>query len=544
MPSTDGIQSSRTVCQGGLNTVNNYLELSLMNPGAATRLVNYESSVFGGYRRINGYTALDDEVDAAGAEGGILGIVGFFNNATNDYEIIVARKQQSGDTYEFYLWTDPGWDKISTGITRDTTDGQMTVRRIRHEVFNFGNTNCIVFVDGVNPALLYDGTDWYELTASGSGTEMSPGGNQLVDKPSVVTSFRGSVFVSGDYTDPSAVCSSASNDPFDWTVASGGQQQRAGFNVVQIKPFRDELYIFGREKIRKSVVNSSDPTSGFIVQDVTNNIGCIAKDSVLEVAGSLIFLAPDGIRPIAGTSRINDVEIASISPSIQDLIIDLDGQYDLDFVNGLVVRKKSQFRYFISDDSGEVADAYGLLGTFRATSQGNPWEFGELMGLRSSACWSGYIGIEEYILHGDYDGIVYRQEQGNTFNGEDISAFFITPYLDFGDTETRKTLHKLNLFLKAEGNVTFDIALRFDWNNSTLLYPPNYNVSTNFMGSLYDDPGTLWDTAVYGGTTSPVITVDVQGSCYSVQYVFLTQGNYSPYTIHGYVSEFSPQGRD
>ena len=45
--------------QGGLDKSSNSLEL-LQKPGNATRLVNFEVSAKGGYRRINGYTQLGD----------------------------------------------------------------------------------------------------------------------------------------------------------------------------------------------------------------------------------------------------------------------------------------------------------------------------------------------------------------------------------------------------------------------------------------------------------------------------------------------------
>ena len=51
----DQIQSYKVICNGGLNSNENHLDLSDNNPGAATRLVNYEVSLFGGYRRINGF---------------------------------------------------------------------------------------------------------------------------------------------------------------------------------------------------------------------------------------------------------------------------------------------------------------------------------------------------------------------------------------------------------------------------------------------------------------------------------------------------------
>ena len=46
---------------------------------------------------------------------------------------------------------------------------------------------------------------------------------------------------------------------------------------------------------------------------LTKNIGCVSGNSIQEIGGDLIFLAPDGLRTVAGTARIDDVELSSIS---------------------------------------------------------------------------------------------------------------------------------------------------------------------------------------------------------------------------------------
>ena len=71
----DEIQSYKLVCSGGVNSYQNHLYLSEAASGAATRLINYEPSLYGGYRRIEGYDllgGLDVEVGAGVAEGPVL----------------------------------------------------------------------------------------------------------------------------------------------------------------------------------------------------------------------------------------------------------------------------------------------------------------------------------------------------------------------------------------------------------------------------------------------------------------------------------------
>jgi len=56
----DEIQSYKLVCSGGLNSNQNHLYLSEAAAGSATRLVNFEPSLYGGYRRIEGFKLLEE----------------------------------------------------------------------------------------------------------------------------------------------------------------------------------------------------------------------------------------------------------------------------------------------------------------------------------------------------------------------------------------------------------------------------------------------------------------------------------------------------
>jgi len=88
------------------------------------------------------------------------------------------------------------------------------------------------------------------------------------------------------------------------------------FKITAIKKFRNSLFIFGANNIKKLVGTS---IADFTLENVTANLGCVAPDSVVEFGGDLLFLGPDGIRPISGTDRIGDIELAPVSKEIQDI---------------------------------------------------------------------------------------------------------------------------------------------------------------------------------------------------------------------------------
>ncbi len=543
----DRIESFKVICSGGVNSNENHLDLSDNKPGSATRLVNYEPSLYGGYRRLEGYQYYDDlypEVtDNASAEGKVLCVAFYKNEHIGNPYVIAARKDVGANTYSFYYHTPYiGWRKISTGITHNTTNGTSTVSKIRFAQFDFGSGSFIIFVDGVNNATVFNGTNWYSLDSSNTGGPTSPGGDQVIDAPSLVDVFENHIFLSGDATEQSVVCHSVGNDPLDFSVALGAGQLITGFKVVQIKPFRDNLFVFGNNSIKKL---SPDITSGFTQEQVTANVGCVAPDSVLEIGGDLVFLAPDGVRPCASTAKIGDVELETISKPVQSLLVDVIANTDLSTLNGVVLRSKSQIRYFYGDDTTHVEGSEGLVGGLTDSNGSIDWEFGTLLGIRASCCSSEYVGTEEYVLHGDYDGKVYRQEQGNSFAGRDIVAIYATPYYDFKDTEVRKTMRKVNTFLRAEGPFEMNLALAYDWGDYTTSRPSTYTQASQGGPTVYGGRSITYGGAnvTYGGNSKPIMTSDIQGSGFSVRATYVTVGQSNPFTIQGIVFEYSVSGR-
>ena len=555
----DQIQSFKLLCGGGLNSNENHLDLSDNSSGAATRMLNYEPSLFGGYRRIEGYDDYDPaygEVTVAGSttgQGKVLGIAIFKNDVTSGTTIIAIRQDAGATNYSFYYYTaNIGWRKFTLdhSVTRPMTANGLTVNRIRHQQFNFGTGNTICFVDGVNPAIVFNGSKWKEIKSSHSGgyhtSNNTAGGAQALNAPALVDVFENHLFLSGHEATRAAIAHSAPNDAYTWTSAAGAGQIASGFDVVQIKPFRDNLFVFGSKNIKKVTVNASN---AFALENVTSNIGCVARDSVLEIGGDLMFLSPNGLRPVAGTARIGDVELETLSKPIQSTLVDLIKNEDMDALTGVVIRSKSQVRYFVTTTIGgsvvSAASSIGIIGGLTDTSGSIDWEFGQLLGIRASCTTSDYVGTEEIILHGDHDGKVYRQENGTSFNGSNIISVYATPYLDFGETEQRKVIRKLNTFIRAEGPFEMNLAIDYDWGDYNTAVPSNYTQTSAGAPTIYSGRNITYNGSniVYGGASKPIMTSDIQGSGFAVRATFVTDGQSEPFSIQGLVFEFSTAGR-
>tara|TARA_R110001632_G_scaffold75603_1_gene171993 strand:- start:68 stop:1657 length:1590 start_codon:yes stop_codon:yes gene_type:complete len=528
-------------------------------------MLNFEPSLFGGYRRVEGFAEFDPDygivtVDGSvTGDGKVLGLAIFKDDVTGGTTIIAARKDAGAATYSFYYHTaNVGWRKytLNHSASRSMTANGLTVNRLRHVQFNFGTGNKIVFVDGVNEAIIFDGAHWCEIKSTNSGGYTAgtshdngngtAGGALALNAPALVDVFENHLFLAGHAATGAAIAHSAPNDPYTWTSAAAAGQIAAGFDVVQIKPFRDNLFVFGNRNIKKITVNASN---AFALENVTTNIGCVAADSVLEVGGDLMFLSPDGFRPVAGTSRVGDIELETLSKPIQSTLVDLIKNEDMDALIGVVIRSKSQVRYLVTTTIGgtvqSASESVGIIGGLTNSSGSIEWEFGQLLGIRASCCTSDYVGTEELILHGDHDGRVFKSENGTSFNGANIISVYSTPYLDFGETEQRKTLRKINTFVRAEGPFEMNLAVDYDWGDYNTAVPITYTQASAGAPTTYAGRGVTYNGAntVYGGASKPVMTSDIQGSGFSVRATFVTDGQSEPFSIQGLVFEFSAAGR-
>jgi hypothetical protein len=263
----------------------------------------------------------------------------------------------------------------------------------------------------------------------------------------------------------------------------------------------------------------------------------------VEVAGDLLFLAPDGIRPISGTEKIGDVQIASVSKQVQQYLKNLIESYDLSLVDGVVIRAKSQMRLFFHDPNNTEDTGVGVIGGLR-NSDNSTYEFSRLSGFRISCVVSDYYNDEEIILHGDYNGNIFQQEMGNSFNGSNITSVYSTPFLTFGDAKIRKEARTLSVYYRLEGSLEMNINLKFDWNNTYTLNPTGYTHSNVSETSEYGDGTEYGDGSVYGSIIlNPFIETSIEGSFHSVQTQFTTSDMNPSHSILGFVLEYTTQAR-
>ena len=430
--------------------------------------------------------------------------------------------------YSVWKYTSTGWTTVVSNLS------SVDVDKLRHNTNSFTGTEAVIICDGANSPSKLSGSTF---TVHPTGGDYNPTG------ASFTTDFKNHQFYAGFPTTglgPNILLFSEPNDDDAFTNSGGSGNINVGFNITGLAKFRDALYIFGKTKIKKL---TGSVKADYILSEVTDNIGCIATDSIIELGGDVLFLASDGIRPIQGTARIGDVELETISKPVQQLLQALPSTHNLNNMSSVVIRNKSQFRYFFPKTTTAASDTAGIIGGLRFADRRVGWEFGELLGIRAFVATSGLINDVEVVLHGDLDGEIYQQESGSTFDTSDITAVYATPFLYFDSTEKRKIFQHITLFTRPEGESTINLGIAYDWDDPNVPDPTTYSLTTAGSLARYTTTGSTFDaTFRYDGSTSPVLESNIQGSGRAISLVITSTGTQSPYSIAGFSITYQDAG--
>lgn len=526
--SKDRWGTKQFLLEGGQINNEDLLYQGETKPGSLLVGTNFETALLGGYRRISGYTRYN-EAPITGT-GQILGAFVF------ETGVIAMRS-----TKVFFAATSAtAWTELtSTAVAARTGAG-----KYRAVTYNWA-TPTITFADGVNRPAKYTSTGTYtDLSSAPAGT-------------SYVIEFKRHLWLAAENSQ--TLTFSAPGNDADYAALNGAGTINVGFGIHGLGVWRDELYVFGRRNIsRISGTNSSN----WVLSPVTMNVGCVAPDSIKEVGGDLVYLSSDGIRTIAGTMRIGDVDIANLSRVIQKKAIALIPfeNYSDGAAASVVIRSKSQYRIWASRSSLDRQIQGGLIGGLRQNANGEAsWEWFDFVGASIYSSDSQYLNSEtELVIHTHNDATdnyVYKQESGSVFTGFSTASTAATsisitwnlqfPYLAFDDPRLRKTMYRLCAYIFAEGNVTINTGSIYDFNDLSVIQPVDRVLGSITNAAIFDDSTTVYDGSnLYDSQafTDAIMCTQLEGSAKAVSFVIYGTGG-SAFTIRSMSVEYALNGR-
>ena len=461
-----GLISNLSPLQQGTNAV-----------GSATILQNFESTKNGGYSKIKGFEKYS--TTAVPGSGAILAL-----KVISSGRIVVARQNASNVT-EYYYGTGTTWTSMGA---RPLLGG-----KARHAMYNLNGDDKVVFVDGSNYPGIYN-TSGNTFSAVASSTDVLGAEYVVIFKNTAFYAKGNNVYFTAPFTVD------------DFSSANGAGSINVAHDITGLAVFRDQLIIFTRDNIKRVTGNTS---ADFQVAPITDRIGCINGDTIQEVGGDIMYLAPDGIRLLSATDRIGDfgLDIASEQHEV---------------AKGLIATK------FVSQ---------GAAGISWSTTKG----------IKAFVADSRYSGTAETISFANTDGYVYILDTGSNFDSALIEAIYESPYMPISDPQMRKSFYKMTLYAEPTGSMNFDLNIKYDFgstSNTGLIQPPTQTVSsTGTAVFIFGATSSLFNTATYGGELDKVYNTNIIGSGKTIAIRIEDSSTNPTFTLDTALLEFAQEDR-
>lgn len=510
-------QSFPIAFTGGLVTNLSSLQQGINAIGSASILQNFEPSLDGGYKKVLGYEKfVSAQLTGSGVIQG-LAIV----QLTGNKKVIAVRN----GVYKIINKSDttPAWATLGTASNTSFT-------KVRHVTYDFEGANKICFVDGVNyPA--------YYTTSSNAFAYLSSGvaANAAVSAATDVTVFKSSLF----FAVSSSIVFSAPYTSDDFSVANGAGTIDMGSPVVKVIPYRDQLIIFCRDKILRLTGSSA---ADYVLNPITEDIGCTNVSSVQEIGTDIMFLAPDGLRTLSSTDRIGDFGLDVATKNIRPTISKLQG-YASDFAS-MVIRDKAQYRLFAYVGAERDSVSRGVLGTKFIDQGGTGFQWAEIKGFKVYVADSKYIDEVEYRLFANTDGYIYSLDVGLNRDGDAIEAIYKSPFMPLTDPQLRKTFYKLDLYIEPSAAIDIDVTLKYNQGDTTYPQPSPFSITRTVGGTgLYGDNSTIFNTAVFGTFPARSYSTNINGSAKNVAINIEDKGSNTGFLLDTAVFEYAVNDR-
>lgn len=415
------------------------------------------------------------------------------------------------------LDSSPADNAAITFLTANRTGSQ----KHRFAKYRIGTTEKIACVDGTNYPFIWDETVFNVLTEAPSdifaATHVAFFKNQLFFAKGDVLNFT------SPYTDD------------DFNPANGAGNIAVGSVITGLVVFREQLIIFCENKIKRLTGNT---LSDFVLQPITENIGCVEEDTIQEVGSDVMFLGPDGLRLLSATDRIGDFNLAVVSKPIQTEVTNVITA-NTSFAS-VVIKTKSQYRLLGYNDNITANSSVGIIGSQLEGDGSAYFAWAELRGFKAYVADSNYKDTIETILFANGSGYVYEMESGNSLDGSNIQATFSTPFVPINDPRVRKTFYKLFLYTDPQGSVETQVSLKLDFDTEGTIQPDAVTLA-NTTGTVgfYGTPTAKYGTTVYGTKLKKFFETQVIGSGFTVALQFVSDNTNPPFSLDAATLEFA-----
>ena len=288
-----------------------------------------------------------------------------------------------------------------------------------------------------------------------------------------------------------------------------------GDEIVGLAAHNGFLIIFGKRNIAV-YANPIDVTRLELV-DLVANVGCIARDSIVNTGTDVMFLSDTGVRSIARVIQEKSAPINDISFNVRDdLVAYVDSESNKEKIKAAYYPKDAF--YILTLPTSKYVFCFDLRGRLQnGAARVTIWDSIEPTALHVTYTGDLLLGKEGYL--GKYFGFL-----------DDTAKYrlrYYTNYFDLGSPTTMKFLKKGNFVVV--GGVGQDVALKYGFD-----YINSYRSITKQLrtGSVYEYNIGEYAIAEYSsGLVLEEVNSNLGGSGSIMQLGFEADINQNPLSI-------------
>ncbi|MBQ3310633.1 hypothetical protein IJG72_01005 [bacterium] len=426
-----------------------------------------------------------------------------YKKIPDNEKITALHEMKYADVYRLIIATESG--KIY--IYDDTTDNLTLLERTL-------NSPKPVFTDFLNGVLVSSLQDEMFFIKNNSSYDIINCNLEISENQPVysdiVAVYKGRVWAASD----SSIYFSALGSYTDFQTPNDAGYI-SGFytdtdRIIALKPYKDYLAVYKKNKVY--LLTGSSPTD-FAITPFADK-GAVSQNGIITVNNKQYFFA-NGIY----TLQVGDLNQIVLGSEITEKIKSEFTKFETSRFNEIFAfhyEGKNQIWYFIPYQYDNYFHTIWINDYVN-----NAWYKRILPQNITCACM-----YKDYALTADNNGNIYKENVGNSFNGEPIEFMWKSPFLSLGNPTIRKTIDEFYFILDEsyENKFDFSVYKNFDSENRDdceKIY------STNFENLIwhkddskfyYNDKWTdEHDFAIWALDAETMYKVEISEANYAVQ---------------------------
>jgi hypothetical protein len=268
-----------------------------------------------------------------------------------------------------------------------------------------------------------------------------------------------------------------------------------GDEITAIVPYYENRIIVFKKRRIFQVTIPPDMTSAadWVIQLISNNTGCVAEGSAIQVNSDIFFLSDDGIRSLV---RSASDDFTSVGLPVSEVVKDVIQEINVAEI-GICTAAFYDNRYFLavpteSNDFNDTIIVYNtVLGAFEGTWTPNVMQFAltnfqdeglRLMKKNSTGQIQKYSGYKTpaQVTTADYQDA-----------GVDYESFVRTADMDFGDPFAEKHGSHFEVVFDDSFSTDTTISIQRDIDVGDIDVQPNLNISSAVLTLPFVLPAQL-----------------------------------------------------